>query len=229
MKNRIGNTNEIAIIIPALNEQKTISGIIRELLSMYPNTHIIVVDDGSSPPIYFSDQQNSQTFHLLRNGKNTGKGFSLRKGIRYAIEKLKVRYIITMDGDGQHAPGDIEYFLSHLDQHPFIIGKRDFKLSNMPLDRIFSNSLSSYLLSKKLKIKIEDSQCGFRGFQANVAKLLLDCRENGFQFETESIIQLAHAGYIPYFIPIQTIYNGSVSHINKISDIITFIKLYFKK
>ena len=43
---------------------------------------------------------------LLRNEHNRGKGASLWRGMQHALA-LGAEGVVTLDGDGQHAPEDI--------------------------------------------------------------------------------------------------------------------------
>lgn len=219
--------HKTAIIIPVYNEHYSLEQLLFQINQLYPSISIIVVDDGSTPPILLDPKKNWGNTYLLRNKKNMGKGFSIRKGAQFADSVLHADYFITMDSDGQHAPEDLKQIFKFLRNQDFVIGWRNFSLQKMPFARILSNSISSFLLSKKLHYPIKDSQCGLRGFKRDLLEIVLECKENGFQFESEWIIRACKEKHYPVFVPIQTIYNSSKSHINKIRDIITFIKLFF--
>lgn len=214
------------VLIPAYNEHQHIGPLIGKIFSMYRGLRILLVDDGSNPPLKPFPGHGDGKLMVIRNPFCRGKGYSIRRGLEYIVQTQKdCSYIITMDGDGQHAPEDLHLFLSAIPFYPLLIGRRQFSPLRMPLSRIFSNFFSSLLLSLRTGTLIRDSQCGFRAFHTVHIPLFLQCRENGFQFETEMVLLSTSAHLKPAFIPVQTIYNSSKSHIRKIRDILSFIKI----
>ncbi len=96
----------------------------------------------------------------------------------------------------------------------------------MPFQRIMSNKLTSFLLSKKTGMKIIDSQCGFRAFSREVL-MNVQSRSNGYEAESEIIILAARAGFKIGFVEVQTIYGNEKSKMNPVKAIFGFIKVLF--
>lgn len=96
----------------------------------------------------------------------------------------------------------------------------------MPKQRILSNRLTSFLLSKKTGIKIVDSQCGFRAFKTEVLKKV-KTRSNGYEAESEIIILAARAGFKIGFVEVPTIYGNETSKMNPFKTIFGFAKVLF--
>ncbi len=224
-------SEKIVILIPYFNAQNYLPELIDKILTIIPEINIVLVNDGSTNN---SENINNEILknkhiHIIQHPQNLGKGASIKTGIKFISENISCDSIITLDADGQHPAHRIPEFIEQHNMYPqdLIIGSRRFHPAKMPIPRIISNSLSSRLLSWKLKQKIEDSQCGFRLIPKNLWEIALKCKENGFQFETEFLINTVKNGNSIKFSPIETIYNGSPSAIKKTNDIITFIKLYF--
>ena len=97
-----------AIVIPAFNPPNTFINLIYSIRDI-TTIPIIIIDDGTHPAIHI-DQKFSNV-QLLRNNINQGKGYSLMKGINYALEH-RYTHCITMDSDLQHDPAFIPKFLS---------------------------------------------------------------------------------------------------------------------
>lgn len=95
----------------------------------------------------------------------------------------------------------------------------------MPIQRIISNKLTSWLLTKKVKKHIKDSQCGFRSFNTSILENILP-ETDGFEAETEILIKAAKSGIKIGFVNITTIYNNSLSKIKPIRAILGFIKVF---
>ena len=126
----------------------------------------------------------------------------------------------------QHNPKSIPALLSGLDNFDLVVGNRLKDLSGMPFQRIMSNKLTSFLLSKKTGMKIIDSQCCFRAISREVL-LNVQSRSNGYEAESEIIILATRAGFKIGFVEVQTIYGNEKSKLNPVKTIYGFIKVLF--
>jgi len=97
---------KICIVIPTYNEAKTIASIIRKIRQQ--ELEVVVIDDGSQDNTFEIAKDKGAI--VLHNQINEGKGASLVKGFNYALSK-DFDAVITMDGDGQHLPEEIPYFI----------------------------------------------------------------------------------------------------------------------
>ena len=162
-----------------------------------------------------------------RNTKNRGKGYSIKKGMKYAY-KNNYTHVITLDADLQHDPVYIKSFLDTEENIDIVIGARSFD-SSMPFLRRFSNFTTSFILSLLTKKKILDSQSGYRRYKLN-SDFFNYCIEDGFQFESEVLInKLREEGATLEHVSISTLYNDEKSSINNLLDTYKFIKLIIKK
>jgi len=209
-------------VIPFYNESTTIKKIIVDTLDYVEL--VIAVNDGST------DDSSSQIFLdenviVLSERENRGKGFALRKGFSKAVE-LGCDAVITIDADLQHDPGSIPALLTGLASFDLVLGNRLKDLSEMPFQRVMSNKLCSFLLSKKTGMKIIDSQCGFRAFSLKVLQKV-HTRSNGYEAESEIIILAARAGFKIGFVEVPTIYGNEKSKMNPVKAVFGFIKVLF--
>ena len=215
--------NKVCVVVPIFNEAEHLDKIIPEV-HKYTDL-IICVDDGSTD--YSSEILKMYKYiKIISLTTNIGKGKALYHGLSESI-KLNSEITITLDADGQHDPFFIPSFVSnHLD-HDIIIGNRMNDLTNMPFQRIASNKITSWLLTKKLKTNIVDSQSGFRSFKTSILKDILPS-SNGFEAETEMLIKAAKLNYRIGSVNISTIYNSNKSKIRPIRTILGFIKVYLR-
>ena len=91
-------------LVPALNEEETIAGVVRELRAFDPDVEILVIDDGSND--HTAAIARAAGARVLRLPFNLGIGGAVQTGFRYAFENgfdLAVR----VDGDGQHDPSQL--------------------------------------------------------------------------------------------------------------------------
>ena len=185
------------------------------------NEDILIYDDGSSPKIDY-DKSLHMGVIIIRNDINKGKGSALLNGFNYAY-KNNYTHIITIDGDLQHNPDEITSFINSEYDIDFVLGNRSFS-TPMPIHRIISNSITSFVVSALKGLKIKDSQCGYRRYKLDSVNIG-NFNENGYLLETEILLNDINRNSIIKHIPVSTIYNDSKSSINNVGETIKFIKL----
>ena len=216
--------NKVCVVIPVNNEVEYLDELIQKITPQV--SKIICVDDGSTDGSHQLLDAKSEV-ELITNSQNYGKGFSLKVGLLKAIDS-NCDSIITLDADLQHVPELIPEFVIALKKYDVVVGNRLHSLKGMPLQRIVSNKLTSWLLSKKVGIKIKDSQCGYRAFRIDIVKEILPI-ETGFEAETEMLIKLASNNLTIGFVDIPTIYNDNESKMKPMAAIFGFLKVLLKK
>lgn len=103
---------ETIVILPALNEEASLGGVLADLARYCPGMDIAVVNDGSS----------DRTGEVARAGGamvidlpcNLGIGGAVQAGLMYAYAG-GYRYVVRCDADGQHPPAEIPKLLTALD------------------------------------------------------------------------------------------------------------------
>lgn len=215
---------KVCVVIPSFNEEKNI-GILLERIKE-KGLDVIVVDDGSEDKTYEECLKRKVT--VIRNSINRGKGFSLRKGFKYAIER-GYEIIITMDADGQHDPQELDKFIEKFNatKADLIIGNRMQNPENMPFIRKVTNIVMSLVISAIVGRKIEDSQCGYRLIKADTLKKV-KLRSIHYEIESELIFKIALIGGKIEQVPIESIYRREVSKIDPFKDTLRFMKLLFR-
>jgi len=87
---------KISIVVPAYNEERTITQCIQSLLNLdYPNYEIIIVDDGSTDNTYQAATQTKIPNLTVLHQENKGKPHALNNGIQYSTGDI----ILTVDAD----------------------------------------------------------------------------------------------------------------------------------
>jgi len=208
------------VVIPTYNESKAIADVVRKL--RHYGLEVVVIDDGSVDNTAKIAREAGAT--VLENQKNQGKGASLIKGFDYAL-KTGFDYIITMDGDGQHMPEDIPFFLrlANSSDNGIFVGNRMSKLKNMPFVRVVTNKFMSWLISLVIGQKVADTQCGFRLIKKEVLQKI-KLKTAKYEIESELLIEAARQGFKIESVPIETVYAGEKSQINPFVDTLRFIK-----
>ncbi len=209
----------VFIVIPAHNESKNIVETLCKTKKFAEN--IVVIDDGSKDDT-FKQIRTVEGIIALHHGVNLGKGAALKTGCDYAIKK-GAKKIVVLDADGQHNPNRIPEFLAELDSNEVVFGYRK-RSKNMPLILRLGNWYLNKSIECLFKIKINDTQCGFRGFTAEAYKLIR-WNSNDYSVESEMIANTGKEKLKYIEIPIETIYNDRYKGTNLFDGITIFLKM----
>ena len=219
--------SRVAVVIPALNEERAIRGVVESVLAICPN--VIVVDDGSTDATI--ERIADLPVTLIRHETSLGKGQGLRDGFRKA-RALGFDAVITMDGDGQHLAADIPRILDAARRYPdhLVIGARIRNRENQPKARRRANDFADWGISWGCGIPVADTQSGQR-YYPSAALDLADIPADDFVFEAAVLISAArdkHVGIVS--VPIESRYQGEFrsSHFRPIRDV-TRITMYTVK
>jgi len=191
---------KIFAIIPAYNEQRYISNIVKEAKKYVDE--VIVVDDGSKDKT--KEVAKKSRAIVLRHLVNLGKGASLKTGCDYAL-KNKADIMIAIDADAQHDPNEIPNFLENIKKYEIVLTYRRLN-KNMPFILKFGNWFINKTISFLYGIKIKDSQCGYKAFTAKAYKKLR-WKASDYSMESEIIAKMGKYKLSYCEIPIDTIYS----------------------
>jgi len=192
----------ISVIIPAYNEEKNIGKVLSETAlvmdGLYVPYEIIVVNDGSSDKTGIIASAHKATG--ISNGKNRGKGYSLR----HALSVAQGDIIVTMDSDGEHKPKEIPDLLEPLYNGTDLVAGSRFLGQNAyvttKLNQI-GNLLFNIAIMSLTGKKITDSQTGFRAIKRDVLELL-NLESDGYEIETEITVKSLRNGFVLHEKPV---------------------------
>jgi cellulose synthase/poly-beta-1,6-N-acetylglucosamine synthase-like glycosyltransferase len=92
----VAPTERISVIVPAYNEEKSISATIESLLSQdYDNYEVVIVDDGSKDRTFETAKRYEGTQLRVIHQDNRGKAEALNTGIRASSGPI----VLTVDAD----------------------------------------------------------------------------------------------------------------------------------
>ena len=191
------NNPEISILLPCLNEEKSIAKCLDNILSVISNNslnaEIVVIDNNSTDNTYnivHKYREDNSNIKLFKENKR-GYGFAYLCAIKNSIGK----YIFMADGDGSYDFNDIPRFISKLkDGNDVVIGNRfseKIEKGNMPfLHKYIGNPLLSFITRSFFGIKIKDIHCGARSITRNSLNKI-NLKTTGMEFASEMIIKSA--------------------------------------
>ena len=125
------NIKNICVVLPTYNEVGNIHSILEKIFLNQTMLHgyklsVLVVDDNSldnTAEIVKILIPKYSGLNLM-SGEKRGLGDAYKRGIDYALKKLKADLIIQMDADGQHDPGLIPKFIGLTNNYDVVIGSR---------------------------------------------------------------------------------------------------------
>ena len=149
---------KLAIVIPAFNEEKTISNVVNEVIH---HGIPIVVDDGSTDDTTRIATEAGAT--VVTHIQNRGYDCALNSGFEKAL-LLNTQIIMTFDADGQHSASLIKDFIVAMDDGAdVVIGIRNRR-------ERFTETFFSWISTRLWAIK--DPLCGMKAYRSEVYQML---------------------------------------------------------
>ncbi len=199
---------ELSIVIPAYNEEKrigeTFSKITDFLNKNRIQNEIILVDDGSTDKTIDIVKKFKGDIRILRNRINSGKGYSVRRG----IENAKYNLVIFTDADLSTPIEELSLMFKEIKNgNDIVIASRSLPESvivvKQPFYRQILGRAFPFFVRLLLIPRLKDTQCGFKLFKTNVAKRLVKfqtvCR---FSFDVELLYLAKRLGYRIKEVPV---------------------------
>lgn len=156
------NRQNLLVVVPALNEQESISAVIAAVKSV--GFQVLVVDDGSSDETYsIAKRSGAQVMEL---SMNLGVGGALQSGFAYAVAN-GFDAVVQVDGDDQHSAESIEKLIAAANSTnaDMVVGSRfldDASSMKLPIVRRIGMAILRIYASSSCRTKITDSSSGFR-------------------------------------------------------------------
>ena len=219
-------TKDVYLVVPAFNEEKTVSQIIEGIAEKGYN--VILVNDGSKDKTLElaieSKRKYPNQIFVVSHVINRGLGAALKTGMVLALEK-GAKYIITFDADGQHEIGDIPLVCKPLvdGEADVVIGARPFE--DMPLSKSFANYIMNALTLIFYGRNVKDSQSGLRAFTAHAADVI-NIVSRGYGVSSEFIKEISDKDLKLEEVTITTIYTPETQ--NKGTDAIVGLRILTK-
>src|SRR4029453_8352474 len=107
-----------SVIVPAFNEGLSVRQLVVDLLNVARWHEILGVADGSSDQT--GEQAAAAGARVIRHPYNKGNGAAVKTGIRQASGT----FVLIVDADGQHQPGDALRLVNQLNEFELVVGAR---------------------------------------------------------------------------------------------------------
>jgi len=197
------------IIIPTYDEIKNIQKLIPDIIELYPNMDILVVDDnspdGTGERVEEMGKLDKRIKVIRRNGK-MGLGTAYCEGFKYMLEN-GYDLAIQMDADYSHDPKVIRDFIENIEENDLVIGSRyitGVNVINWPMQRLILSFFANTYTRIVTGMPVRDATGGFKCFRREVLESidLKKIRSNGYAFQIEMNFKTFKKGYRIKEIPI---------------------------
>jgi len=189
---------------------------------------VVVSDDHSQDSTFLVGLGYQQTsdlpITLIRQPRNLGYGGNQKAGYKLAIEH-ELDIVVMLHGDGQYAPESMPDLLGPLvnGEADAVFGSRTMikgaaRKGGMPLYKYAGNRILSTFENAALGTQLTEFHSGYRAYSVEALKRIpFEQNSDGFNFDTQIIIQLHDAGMRIAEVPIPTYYGDEICYVDGIS------------
>jgi 2-polyprenyl-3-methyl-5-hydroxy-6-metoxy-1,4-benzoquinol methylase len=223
-----GSSPRIGILVVAYNAESTLAQVLdRVPKSFRPRiTQVFVCDDASQDSTYlvglgYQQLNDDLPLNIIRHAGNLGYGGNQKAGYRLAIEH-DLDYVILLHGDGQYAPEALEDIVAPLERGECdaVFGSRMMikgaaRDGGMPLYKYVGNKILTRFENRMLDTELTEFHSGYRAYSVKaLASIPFEQNSDGFNFDTQIIIQLVDAGKRIVEVPIPTYYGDEICYVD---------------
>ena len=178
---------KLYILIPAYNEEKSITSVVSNIPTFSNlEAFVVVIDDGSNDNTLIKAKKAGAT--VLSNKQNLGLGATFKKGLEHAINN-GADIIVILDGDSQYKSTHLSELIFPLIKNDadMIIGNRyPYGYSSSFLKKEVNKIISIFIGQILLRAEFRhDVQSSYRGFNRKLALFLLKELKGNYNYSQE--------------------------------------------
>src|SRR5258708_4622149 len=195
----------LSVVMPAYNEEATISTIVGQVLDLPELLELIIVDDcstdGTSNIVKELADADSR-IRYVRQTKNAGKTAALKTGFELTTGDV----VIVQDADLEYDPSEIADVIGPIIENraDVVYGSR-FMVKKAARVLYFSHYLANkaltFMSNMLTNLNMSDIETCYKAFRGDIIRNLV-ITSNGFGFEVEVTAKIAKLGCAVYEVPI---------------------------
>ena len=190
----------VSVIIPALNEEEPIAGVVHECFETNIPSEIVVVDNGSADRT--AERARGARAKVVSEPRH-GYGRACLAGIRALGSESEI--VVFLDGDGSDCPEFMKQLVDPIaaGTHDFVIGSRTRgkrEPGSMNFQQIFAGRLAGWLMSILYGVRYTD-MCPFRVIGRD-ALATLSMKEETYGWNLEMQMKAARLGLRILEVPV---------------------------
>ena len=187
------HTRRILVILPALDEARSIGATLRGIHAHLPDADTLVIDDGSADNT--ATEAQAAGAGVISLPWNVGIGAAVQAGFQFAaLHGYEI--VLRNDGDGQHDPRNNRRLLEALEagEADIVIGSRFMGAGDYgtPPARRLGSAILARLLSFIIRQRVTDPTSGCAAFNRRAIALFASAYPHDYP-EPEAIL-IAHRG-----------------------------------
>ena len=164
---------DLSVIIPVYNEELSIKPLYEAIQNALEGLNltyeILFIDDGSLDNTFLNAKRIAEKdMHLkvVKLKRNYGQTMGLHAGFQNALGKI----IVTMDGDLQNDPDDIEKMMEEINKgNDIVLGWRHDRKDRL-ISRKIPSKIANWLISRLTGVPVKDNGCAIRAYRAEIIK-----------------------------------------------------------
>ncbi len=213
---------KVGILIPALNEEKSIGEVI-EGFKKLGYSRILVIDGNSTDRTREVAMEKGAEV-IVQTGK--GKGQAVREAFQYMNDDV----VVMIDADGTYLPEDVDKILEPLKRGiaDHVIGNRlqNFEKGAFTRLNLFGNKVINFIFRVLYGVNLHDILSGYRALTREVYKSI-SIQKEGFEVETEMTVETIANGFRIAEVPIYYRKRAGKTKLNPFMDGYRIIKTVY--
>ncbi len=216
----------IGILVVAYNAASTLARVLDRIpRDFVPRiSEVLVCDDHSQDATYlvglgYQQQSRELPLNVIRHDRNLGYGGNQKAGYRWAIDH-DWDIAVMLHGDGQYAPEVLPQLVEplELEKCDAVFGSRMLepgaaRRGGMPLYKYIGNKVLTRFENAAVGTDLSEWHSGYRAYDVRALEgIEFDANSNGFDFDTQIVVQLHDAGKQIIETPIPTYYGDEISY-----------------
>jgi 2-polyprenyl-3-methyl-5-hydroxy-6-metoxy-1,4-benzoquinol methylase/GT2 family glycosyltransferase len=218
----------IGIVVVAYNAASTLLQTLDRIPDSFKGQveEVIISDDASHDDTFALGQKwaaraDTPLTTVIRHTKNLGYGGNQKAAYQLAIDH-GLDVVVLLHGDGQYAPESLPDMVAPFERGGVdaVFGSRMMikgaaKQGGMPLYKRLGNRVLTRFENKMLGTELSEFHSGYRAYSAALlSRIPFQENSDGFDFDTQIIAQVVHAGGTILEIPIPTYYGDEICYVN---------------
>lgn len=220
----------VAVLVVAFNAEKKLMEVLRRIPDDLSEIalEVLVCDDASSDNTAqvgttFAAQRLNRNIHIFTHKINLGYGGNQKFGYEWVLNR-DFDAVVLLHGDGQYAPELIGELVEPLRNGTAdaVLGSRMLtrgaaRRGGMPLYKFIGNKILTRWQNFVTGTTLSEWHCGYRAYSIGGLRSI-NFLENsdGFDFDTQIILQLNSAGKRIHETPIPTYYGDEICYVQGI-------------
>jgi SAM-dependent methyltransferase len=222
------DSKRIGILVVAYNAASTLAQVLDRIPVDFRSriAKILIGDDASQDSTHlvalgYKQLASDLPIEVIRHPTNLGYGGNQKAGYQWAINN-GLDVVVLLHGDGQYAPELLPDMVGPIErgEADAVLGSRMLqpggaRRGGMPRYKFLGNRILTAVENLVVGASLSEWHSGYRAYSvAALRDVPFDRNDDGFNFDTQVIVQFIEAGKRIVEIPIPTYYGDEICHVN---------------